>query len=458
MTIAQREVTFAVENPATGELIADVPDQGAAEALMALDRAVAATSDWATTAAHARGELLRRLLVLVERNRDELASLLTSETGKSPQEAATEVAYAADFLRWFAEEAVRISGRYGSNPAGTGRVIVGYRPVGPCYLITPWNFPLAMATRKLAPALAAGCTAIVKPAELTPLTTIRLGTLAREAGIPTGVVNIVATSTPAEVTEALLSDPRLRKLSFTGSTPVGRRLLASAARHVLRTSMELGGNAPFIVFEDADLDAAIDGAMQAKFRNSGQACTAANRFLVHETLLEPFTQQVAQRVSAATVGPLINSQAVARLEALLADAVRRGARVLVGGRAVRGPGHYFELTVVADVRPDCRLVQEEIFGPILAIGSFTREAEAVRLANGTEHGLVAYVYTRDLARAQRLLEVLEVGMTGVNVGVVSDAAAPFGGIKASGLGREGGAEGIHEYLETTYALTADPFR
>jgi succinate-semialdehyde dehydrogenase/glutarate-semialdehyde dehydrogenase len=458
MTIAQREATFAVENPATGELIADVPDQGAAEALMALDRAVAAASDWATTAARARGELLRRLLVLVERNRDELASLLTSETGKSPQEAATEVAYAGDFLRWFAEEAVRISGRYGSNPAGTGRVIVGCRPVGPCYLITPWNFPLAMATRKLAPALAAGCTAIVKPAELTPLTTIRLGTLAREAGIPTGVVNIVATSTPAEVTEALLSDPRLRKLSFTGSTPVGRRLLAFAARHVLRTSMELGGNAPFIVFEDADLDAAIDGAMQAKFRNSGQACTAANRFLVHETLLEPFTQQVAQRVSAATVGPLINSQAVARLEALLADAVRRGARVLVGGRAVRGPGHYFEPTVVADVRPDCRLAQEEIFGPILAIGSFTREAEAVRLANGTEHGLVAYVYTRDLARAQRLLEVLEVGMTGVNVGVVSDAAAPFGGIKASGLGREGGAEGIQEYLETTYALTADPFR
>jgi succinate-semialdehyde dehydrogenase/glutarate-semialdehyde dehydrogenase len=458
MTIAQREATFAVENPATGELIGDVPDQGAAEALMALDRAVAAASDWATTAGRARGELLWRLLVLVERNRDELASLLTSETGKSPQEAATEVAYAADFLRWFAEEAVRISGRYGSNPAGTGRVIVGYRPVGPCYLITPWNFPLAMATRKLAPALAAGCTAIVKPAELTPLTTIRLGTLAREAGIPTGVVNIVATSTPAEVTEALLSDPRLRKLSFTGSTPVGRRLLALAARHVLRTSMELGGNAPFIVFEDADLDAAIDGAMQAKFRNSGQACTAANRFLVHETLLEPFTQQVAQRVSAATVGPLINSQAVARLEALLADAVRRGARVLVGGRAVRGPGHYFEPTVVADVRPDCRLAQEEIFGPILAIGSFTREAEAVRLANGTEHGLVAYVYTRDLARAQRLLEVLEVGMTGVNVGVVSDAAAPFGGIKASGLGREGGAEGIHEYLETTYALTADPFR
>ncbi|HEY1517745.1 MAG TPA: NAD-dependent succinate-semialdehyde dehydrogenase [Solirubrobacteraceae bacterium] len=458
MTIAQREATFAVENPATGELIADVPDQGAAEALMALDRAVAAASDWATTAARARGESLRRLLVLVERNTDELASLLTSETGKSPQEAATEVAYAADFLRWFAEEAVRISGRYGSNPAGTGRVIVGYRPVGPCYLITPWNFPLAMATRKLAPALAAGCTAIVKPAELTPLTTIRLGTLAREAGIPTGVVNIVATSTPAEVTEALLSDPRLRKLSFTGSTPVGRRLLALAARHVLRTSMELGGNAPFIVFEDADLDAAIDGAMQAKFRNSGQACTAANRFLVHETLLEPFTQQVAQRVSAATVGPLINSQAVARLEALLADAVRRGARVLVGGRAVRGPGHHFEPTVVADVRPDCRLAQEEIFGPILAIGSFTREAEAVRLANGTEHGLVAYVYTRDLARAQRLLEVLEVGMTGVNVGVVSDAAAPFGGIKASGLGREGGAEGIHEYLETTYALTADPFR
>jgi succinate-semialdehyde dehydrogenase/glutarate-semialdehyde dehydrogenase len=452
-----RDATFAVENPATSELIAEVPDQGAADALAALDGAVAAASDWATTAPRARGELLRRLLELMERNSDELESLLTSETGKPRHEAATEVAYAADFLRWFSEQAVRISGLYGVNPAGTGRVIVGYRPVGPCYLITPWNFPLAMATRKLGPALAAGCTAIVKPAELTPLTTLRLGVLAREAGIPDGVVNVVATSAPAEITDVLLSDPRLRKLSFTGSTPVGRRLLELAARHVLRTSMELGGNAPFIVFEDAELDAAIDGAMQAKFRNSGQACTAANRFLVHDALLDSFTHRIAQRVAATSTGPLIDARAATRLEALLADAVERGARVLVGGHAVAGPGHFFEPTVVADVPPDCRLAQEEIFGPVLAIGSFTSEDEAVRIANGTEHGLVAYVYTRNLARTQRLLETLEVGMTGVNVGVVSDAAAPFGGIKASGLGREGGTEGIHEYLETTYAVTADPF-
>jgi succinate-semialdehyde dehydrogenase/glutarate-semialdehyde dehydrogenase len=457
MTTLLRDATFAVENPASSELIAEVPDQGAADALAALDGAVAAASDWATTAPRARGELLRRLLELMERNRDELESLLTSETGKSRHEAAAEVAYAADFLRWFSEQAVRISGRYGVNPAGTGRVIVGYRPVGPCYLITPWNFPLAMATRKLGPALAAGCTAIVKPAELTPLTTLRLGVLAREAGIPDGVVNVVATSAPAEITDVLLSDPRLRKLSFTGSTPVGRRLLELAARHVLRTSMELGGNAPFIVFEDAELDAAIDGAMQAKFRNSGQACTAANRFLVHDALLDSFTHRIAQRVAATSTGPLIDARAATRLEALLADAVERGARVLVGGHAVAGPGHFFEPTVVADVPPDCRLAQEEIFGPVLAIGSFTSEDEAVRIANGTEHGLVAYVYTRNLARAQRLLETLEVGMTGVNVGVVSDAAAPFGGIKASGLGREGGTEGIHEYLETTYAVTADPF-
>ena len=449
---------FAVENPATGELIAEVADESASEALAALGRAVDAAPDWGATAPRTRAELLRRLFELVEGHGEELGELLTAETGKSREEAATEIAYAADFLRWFSEEAVRISGRYGVNPAGSGRMIVGHRPVGPCYLITPWNFPLAMATRKLGPALAAGCTAVVKPAELTPLTTLRLTALALEAGIPAGVVNAVCTTRPAEVTDALLSDSRLRKLSFTGSTAVGRRLLELAARHVLRTSMELGGNAPFIVLEDADLDAAIDGAIQAKFRNSGQACTAANRFLVDGTLLESFTERIAERVSAVITGPLIDARAVARLEALLADGVARGAHVLVGGHAIAGPGHYFEPTVVADVPPDCRLAAEEIFGPIVSIGSFNDENEAVRLANGTEAGLVAYVYTRDLARAQRLLDALEVGMTGINVGVVSDAAAPFGGIKTSGLGREGGAEGIHEYLETTYAVTADPFR
>jgi succinate-semialdehyde dehydrogenase/glutarate-semialdehyde dehydrogenase len=369
-------------------------------------------------------------------------------------------------VRWYAEEAVRIDGRYTSSPAGTGRMVVSQRPVGPCYLVTPWNFPLAMATRKLAPALAAGCPVVLKPAELTPLSTLLLAMLIEDAGVPPGVVNIVPTARPAAVSEALLADPRLRKVSFTGSTRVGKRLLELAARNVLRTSMELGGNAPFVIFADADLDAALDGAMQAKFRNAGQACTAANRFLVHATLVDAFAERIAERVAGLAVGPgsrpgpaigpLIDARAVARIDALVGDALQRGAQLLTGGHPIPGDGHFFEPTVLAGVRPGSNVLREEIFGPVVAISAFDDEDEAVRLANDTEYGLASYVYTRDLARAQRMIDTLESGMTGINVGILSDAAAPFGGIKASGLGREEGYEGIREYLATTYALTTDP--
>jgi succinate-semialdehyde dehydrogenase/glutarate-semialdehyde dehydrogenase len=339
---------------------------------------------------------------------------------------------------------------------------VSQRPVGPCYLITPWNFPLAMATRKIAPALAAGCTVVVKPAELTPLTTLFFAQLLEDAGVPAGVVNIIPTSTARAVSEPIIADPRLRKLSFTGSTPVGRTLLAQAGQNVLRTSMELGGNAPFVVFEDADLDKAVEGAMLAKFRNIGQACTAANRFIVHEAVAEEFARRVTEKVQAmrlgrgtddgVTIGPLIDDRAVASMAALVQDAVARGARVLTGGNAPEGDGFFFEPTVIADVQPGSDILREEIFGPILAISTFSTEDEAVAAANGTEYGLVGYVFTQDLARGQRMIDRVETGMMGLNTGLVSNAAAPFGGVKQSGLGREGGLEGIHEYLSTKYTL------
>jgi succinate-semialdehyde dehydrogenase/glutarate-semialdehyde dehydrogenase len=366
-------------------------------------------------------------------------------------------------LRWFAEEAPRITGRYGPNPEGTGRMIVTQRPVGPCFFITPWNFPLAMATRKIAPALAAGCTVVVKPASLTPLTTLYFVKLLEEVGVPAGVVNVITTSTSNAVSEPIIRDPRLRKLSFTGSTPVGRALLEQAAQGVLRTSMELGGNAPFIVFEDADLDAAVDAAMLAKFRNIGEACTAANRFLVHADVADEFTRRVTERVAAmkvgrgteegVAIGPLIDGKAVAKASELVADAVARGAAITTGGSAVDGPGTFYQPTVVSGVTAGSDILREEIFGPVLAIATFTDEADAVRRANDTEYGLVSYVFTRDLARGQRMIDQLETGMMGLNVGVVSNAAAPFGGVKQSGLGREGGFEGIHEYLDTKYTLT-----
>jgi len=459
--------TFPVYDPATGDRIAEIADASPEDGIRALDAAVAAADDWAATPARQRGEILRRAFDLLQQRRDEFALLMTLEMGKPLAEASGEVTYGGEFLRWFSEEAVRISGRYGSNPEGTGRMIVSQHPVGPCFLITPWNFPLAMATRKIAPALAAGCTVVIKPAELTPLTTLYFAKLLEDAGLPGGVLNVVTTTTSGKVSAPIISDPRLRKLSFTGSTEVGRKLLQQASENVLRTSMELGGNAPFVVFDDADLDKAVDGAMLAKFRNIGEACTAANRFIVHEAVADEFARRVTERVNGlrvgrgtedgVSIGPLINEDAVEKAAQLLQDAVARGASVLTGGSRVEGTGTFFEPTVVTDVRAGSEILRQEIFGPVLSIVRFSDEDEAVRLANDTEYGLVSYVFTKDLARGQRMIERLETGMMGLNVGVVSNAAAPFGGVKQSGLGREGGLEGIHEYLNTKYTLTPNPF-
>ncbi len=452
-----------VRDPATGLVIATIADASPADGIAAVNAAVDAAPDWAATPPRIRGELLRRAFELLQDRRDDFARLMTLEMGKPFAESYGEVTYGAEFLRWFSEEAVRITGRYGANPEGTGQMIVSQHPVGPCYLITPWNFPLAMATRKIAPALAAGCTVVVKPAELTPLTTLFFARLLEEAGLPAGVVNVITTSAPAPVSAAIIADPRLRKISFTGSTAVGRLLLAQAAGSVLRTSMELGGNAPFVVFEDSDLDAALDGAMRAKFRNTGQACTAANRFIVHESVAGEFADGLTARVGALRVGsgldddvdigPLIDERAVAKAQALVQDALDKGARLRVGGHPIDGDGTFFEPTVITGVRGDSAILHEEVFGPVAAVTSFSTEDEAVRLANDTEYGLVAYVFTRDLARGQRMIDRLEVGMLGLNVGVVSNPAAPFGGVKQSGLGREGGPEGIHEYLTTKYTRT-----
>jgi succinate-semialdehyde dehydrogenase/glutarate-semialdehyde dehydrogenase len=456
-----------VTDPSTGLVIKTIADASVADAARAMDAAAAAQASWASTAPRVRGEILRRAFDLLQERADEFALLMTLEMGKPLAEARGEVTYGGEFLRWFSEEAVRISGRYGANPEGTGRMIVTHLPVGPSYLITPWNFPLAMATRKIAPALAAGCTAIVKPAELTPLTTLYFARLLEDAGLPAGVLNVLTTSTSGEVSAPIISDPRLRKLSFTGSTPVGRALLKQAADNVLRTSMELGGNAPFLVFDDADLDKAVDGAMIAKFRNIGQACTAANRFLVHESIAAEFASRVTERVEklvvgrgteeGVTIGPLIHDGAVTKADDLVRDAISRGATLLTGGSRVERDGSFYEPTVLTDVVVASDILREEIFGPVVTIVPFTDEADAVAKANDTEYGLVSYVFTRDLARGQRLIETLQTGMMGLNVGVVSNAAAPFGGVKQSGVGREGGSEGIHEYLETKYVLTPDPF-
>ncbi|GAA1389078.1 NAD-dependent succinate-semialdehyde dehydrogenase [Pseudonocardia kongjuensis] len=459
--------TFDVHDPATGEVLARVADASAQDGLRALDAAAAAQRSWARTPPRERGEVLRRTWQLLEDRAEDFALLMTLEMGKPIAESRAEVAYGGEFLRWFAEEAVRISGRYGPAPEGRGLMTVSHRPVGPCYLVTPWNFPLAMATRKIAPAVAAGCTAVVKPAELTPLTTLALIDLLTEAGLPPGVVNVVTTSRPEPLSDALLADRRLRKLSFTGSTRVGVSLLRKAAGNVLRTSMELGGNAPFVVFEDADLDRAVDGAVLAKFRNIGQACTAANRFLVHRSVADEFVARLTDRVAALTVGrgtedgveigPLVSDRAVEGSARLVGDAVARGAVVRTGGRAPAGPGHYFEPTLLDGVTAEMAVSAEEIFAPIVGVQRFDTEDEAVALANATDFGLVGYVFTRDAQRGARMMELIETGMLGLNVGAVSNAAAPFGGVKQSGLGREGGAEGIGEYLETTYTLTPSPF-
>ncbi|HEX7351590.1 NAD-dependent succinate-semialdehyde dehydrogenase [Brachybacterium sp.] len=459
--------TLEVRDPATGEVIRTIASASSADAQAAMDATADAFPAWSRTPARERGELLRTAFDLLTERAEEFALLMTLEMGKPLAESRGEVTYGAEFLRWFSEEAVRVQGRYGATPEGTGRTIVSQHPVGPCFLITPWNFPLAMATRKIAPALAAGCTVVIKPAQLTPLTTLAFVKLLEEAGLPAGVVNVVTSRSSRAVSEPILADPRLRKLSFTGSTGVGQTLLAQAAKGVLRTSMELGGNAPFVIFEDADLDAAVEGAMLAKFRNIGQACTAANRFIVHRSLADEFARRVTEKVTAfgmgrgtedgVTIGPLIDEDAVEKAGTLVSDAVDRGATLTTGGSKVDGPGTFFEATVLTDVREGSELLREEIFGPVLAIVPFDTEEEAVRLANSTEYGLVSYVYTKDLARGQRMIELLETGMMGLNVGVVSNAAAPFGGWKMSGLGREGGAEGIHEYLQSKYTLTPNPF-
>jgi len=454
--------TMTVSDPATGEIIKEIADASPADGIRALDAAVAAQDAWAATAPRERAELLRRAFDTLMARKEEFALLMTMEMGKPIAEARGEVNYGGEFLRWFSEEAVRITGRYGTNPEGTGRIVVSQRPVGPSFFITPWNFPLAMATRKIAPALAAGCTVVVKPAALTPLTTIAFVQLLEEVGLPKGVVNVVTTSSSSKLSGPIIADPRLRKLSFTGSTEVGRSLMQQAAQGILRTSMELGGNAPFVVFEDADLDAAVEGALLAKFRNIGQACTAANRFIVHESVADEFARRVAERVremrvgrgtdDGIAIGPLIDDAAVASTDELVQDAVSKGATVLVGGSAVDGVGSFYAPTVLGDVSADARLLKEEIFGPVLGITTFADEDEAVRLANNTEYGLISYVFTQDLARGHRMIDRMATGMMGLNTGLVSNAAAPFGGVKQSGIGREGGFEGIHEYLDTKYTL------
>ncbi|GAB3282426.1 aldehyde dehydrogenase family protein [Microbacterium sp. MEC084] len=454
--------TFDVRDPATNEVVASVADATAEDGVKALDAAAAVQDEWAATPPRTRSDILRRAFELVRERADDLALLMTIEMGKPLAEAKGEVAYGNEFNRWFSEEAVRITGRYGSNPEGTGRMIVSQRPVGPSFFITPWNFPFAMATRKIAPALAAGCTVVIKPPQLTPLTTLFFVSLLVEAGLPKGVVNVVTSASSGRVSAPIIADPRLRKLSFTGSTEVGRKLIAQAAEGVLRVSMELGGNAPFVVFEDADLDKAVTGALQAKFRNIGQACTAANRFIVHESVAEEFGRRITERVSemkigrgteeGVEIGPLIDEDAVDKAAELVADATGRGATILTGGEKLDGPGTFYQPTVVTGVQAGSAILREEIFGPVLAIATFSTEDEAVAMANDTEYGLVSYVYTEDLQRGHRMIERLETGMMGLNAGVVSNAAAPFGGVKQSGVGREGGFEGIHEYLSTKYTL------
>ncbi|MBA3807926.1 MAG: NAD-dependent succinate-semialdehyde dehydrogenase [Solirubrobacterales bacterium] len=452
--------TLAVEDPSTGESLIDVADGQADDAMAALGAASEKQGEWAACAPRDRGEILRRAYEAIVEQTDELAMLMTLEMGKALAESKAEIAYAAEFFRWFSEEAVRIHGRYMVNTTGKGRILTMRQPVGPCVFVTPWNFPTAMGTRKIAPAIAAGCTMVVKPAQQTPLSMLALAKILEQAGLPGGVLNVITAKQSGAVIEPLIKDPRTRKLSFTGSTEVGRKLIEQSAEQILRVSMELGGNAPFLVFEDADLDKAVEGAMLAKMRNVGEACTAANRFHVHESLSEEFAARLAERMGAlkvgrgtepdVDVGPLIDDAQLGKVAELVEDAVQRGAKALIGGSRVDGRGYFYEPTVLSGVPEDARLLSEEIFGPVAPIATFTTDEQAVEAANRTEYGLVAYVYTRDLDRAFRVCEGIETGMVGLNQGVVSNPAAPFGGVKQSGFGREGGFEGIGEYLETKY--------
>lgn len=452
--------TFAVENPADGSTLVQVADATVDDGKAAIDAAVAAQADWAKVPPRDRGEILRSAFETVTARADELATIMTLEMGKPLSESKAEITYGAEFLRWFSEEAVRISGRYSVAPNGATRLLTLKQPVGPCLMITPWNFPLAMGTRKIAPAIAAGCTMVVKPAGLTPLTMLWLAKVLEESGVPEGVLNVVTTKSTGEVMEPIIRDPRLRKLTFTGSTEVGRSLVEQSAEGLLRVSMELGGNAPFLVFGDADVDAAVEGAMLAKMRNIGEACTAANRFIVHADVAEEFSTKLAEKMGAlkvgpgleddVKVGPLVEEKQRDKVAELVDDAVEKGATVLTGGQVPDGQGWFYPPTVLTDVPLSAKVTTEEIFGPVAPIFTFTDEDEALRLANDTEYGLVAYAFTTDYARAVRVYEGLETGMVGINQGIVSNPAAPFGGVKASGFGREGGAEGIEEYLETKY--------
>ncbi|AZZ38520.1 NAD-dependent succinate-semialdehyde dehydrogenase [Acidipropionibacterium jensenii] len=457
--------TFDVIDPATEEVLTSIADAGPLQGIDALDAAVAAQDAWAATAPRERGEILRRGWELITERRDDFARLMTLEMGKPLADAYGEVTYGAEFLRWFSEEAVRIRGDYGILPEGKVRQLVSKRPVGPCLFITPWNFPLAMSTRKAGPALAAGCTVIIRPASATPLTTMLFAKVMQDAGLPAGVLNII-TGRSHDVTDKILADPRLRKLSFTGSTPVGQGLLAKASEHVLRTSMELGGNAPFIVFDDADVDAAVEGAKGAKMRNMGEACIAANRFILHESVAEEFTEKFTKYMSGLTVGdgmaegsevgPLITDHDRAKVHGLVESAKASGGTVLTGGEMPSGKGYFYPPTVISGVAPDAEVMTTEIFGPVAPITTFSTEEEALAIANSVPVGLAGYVYTRDVDRIQRMAAKLETGMIGANIGVFSNAAAPFGGVKESGLGREGSYQGIEEFLETIYVALPDP--
>lgn len=457
---AEADRTYEVEDPSTGRALCSVADASPDDGLAALAAASEAQARWAKHPPRERGEILRRAYEIIMSRHEDLALLMTLEMGKPLTESRAEITYAAEFFRWFAEEAVRIGGDYAVAPNGSGRFLVMRQPVGPALLITPWNFPLAMGTRKIGPAIAAGCTSVIKPAHQTPLSMLALAEVLQEAGLPDGVLNVVTSRSAGQLMEPMIRDGRARKLSFTGSTAVGRKLIEQSADQVLRVSMELGGNAPFLVFPDADLDAAIDGAMLAKMRNVGEACTAANRFYVHADVAEEFSRRLAERMAGlqmgrgvsddVQVGPLIDDTQLDKVTELVSDAVERGAEVVTGGAAADGDGYFYQPTVLADVPVEARLSREEIFGPVAPITTFTDEQAVIAQANGTEYGLVSYLYTRDLQRALRVSEALESGMVGLNQGIVSNPAAPFGGVKHSGLGREGGKVGIDEFLETKY--------
>jgi succinate-semialdehyde dehydrogenase/glutarate-semialdehyde dehydrogenase len=452
--------TIPVEDPATGETIAEVADATVDDAKAALGAAHETFQEFRDHPPRERGDILRRAYDLITERTDDLALLMTMEMGKPIAESKAEIAYAANFFRWYAEEAVRINGRFTINETGIGRVLTMQQAVGPCIFITPWNFPLAMGTRKIGPAVAAGCTMVVKPAKQTPLSMLMLAQIMEEAGLPGGVLNVITAKSSGRTMEPLIKDPRTRKLSFTGSTDVGRELIRQSADQILRVSMELGGNAPFLIFDDADLDDAVEGAIIAKMRNVGEACTAANRFHVAEGVAEDFAERLAARLGEmkvgrgteedVKVGPLIDDDQRGKVDQLVKDAVQKGAKVLVGGEKLDGAGYFYKPTVLSDVPDDAELLREEIFGPVAPVKGFQSEDEAIAAANDTEYGLVAYVYTRDVKRAFRVCERLETGMVGLNQGMVSNAGAPFGGVKHSGYGREGGPEGLREYLETKY--------